>query len=246
MLEKVMSFNGDVVQSISVKLAWPQIELFLDDVAEIQVLAAGDEHTVSELKMAEKEGKLSIEQPTYGISMDITNGKWMQVVVRVPRKWQGSVEMYSISGTMTIRNIKGRDLLLDTVSGDVRAIALDGINITLKSVSGRIKAGELKGEKLHVRTVSGDVDMQSSTFEKLKLATVSGRMAIEMEEMFERIDATSVSGEIDIHSPVQTIQSTLRSLSGRIRTNGVALSEEGPVVNITSVSANISLINTSI
>lgn len=243
-MEKNLSFSVDAIQSIVVKLAWPQLEIFSDEIEAIQVLAAGDEHTVTELKVFEKEGRLTVEQPTYGLSMDIMNGKWMQVCIRLPKKWQGSVDASTISGLFSARGLRGRDIVLDTVSGDLRAMAIDGVMVSLKTVSGDIKAGGVTGEKLSLRSISGDMDVQGSAFKSIRTTSVSGDSSLEFTQPFERVDATTVSGDVVIRVPLDRVNATLRSVSGRIRTTGVELTSEGAQVHITGVSADLSLINT--
>lgn len=243
-MEKNVRFEADQIQGLTVKLAWPQLEIFSDDVKDIQVLAAGDEHTVTELKVFEKDGRLCVEQPTYGLSMDIVNGKWMQVCIRIPQTWQGSVDASTISGLLNVRGMRGRDLQLDTVSGDLHAMSLDGLTVALKTVSGDIKAGGLAGDKLSLRSISGDMSIQGSAFKTIRATTVSGETSLELTQPFEKVEVTSVSGDVGIRVPMDKVDAVLRTVSGRIRTSGIALSDDGALVHITGVSADLSVINT--
>ena len=86
-MERNESFSAEGLHELAVRLAWAQLEIYTDDIGKIQVIASGDEHTVKELRMAVLDGVLEIEQPQYGLSLDITHGHWMQISIRVPKAW---------------------------------------------------------------------------------------------------------------------------------------------------------------
>lgn len=243
-MERNLSFAPSSIQNLVVKLAWAQLEMFTDEVEEIQVLIAGDDRTVSELKVSEKEGRLLVEQPTYGLSMDIVSSKWMQVCLRIPRAWRGGVDASTLSGLLSARGLRGGDLVLDTVSGDLRALDMEGITLTLRTVSGDLKAGGLSSDKLALRTVSGDIHIQGSCCRQVKATAVSGTQVMEFAKPFDRVDVTAVSGDVSLRVPCAKLEALLRSVSGRIRTTNVSLGEGGPLVKITGVSADLEVINT--
>ena len=240
-MEKNISFDAAIVRSILVKVAWPQLEMMKDEIDVIQVFAAGDEHTVTDLRIQEKEGKLLIEQPTYGLSMDIVNSKWMQIIVRVPLNWKGDIEAATISGHLSARRLSGRNISLDSVTGDLHAVSLSAIDMSVKTISGSIKANELSGDKLSLRSVSGDINVQGSHFKTIRSSSVSGKHRIELVETFDKLDVSTVSGDTELRIVDQNIEAVLRSISGRIRTRGVALTDAGPRICVTSVSADVAI-----
>lgn len=243
-MEKNVSFPAQGITEFVGRLAWAQLELFADDVPEIQVMAAGDERTVEELRIEENNGKLLVEQPQYGLSMNINASKWMQVCIRIPKGWGGNVDAHTISGLLSARGIRGKEVILDTISGDVRAMAVHAEELSLRTISGDIKGGDLVGEKLSLRTVSGEVKLQSIAFSQVRSSAVSGAQWMEFKAPFARVDATTVSGEMTLHVPMDRMDASLRSVSGRMRTAGIHLQENGPVVRLNSVSAGLELIST--
>lgn len=243
-MEKNLNFEASSVQQLVVKLAWAQLELLADDVEDIQVIAAGDEHTVSELRILQKDNRLTIDQPQYGISMNLTNGRWMQICVRIPKSWRGLVDGNTISGLLNARGISGGDITLETVSGDLRALSLNAIALSLRTVSGDIKGGNLIGERLSLRTISGDVNLQAIVFQTVKSNAVSGVQKMEFVKPFDRVDVTAVSGDVALLVPTDKMDAVLRSVSGRIRTTGVALVDEGPMVRINGVSSDLEVVCT--
>ncbi|MCL1855578.1 MAG: DUF4097 domain-containing protein [Clostridia bacterium] len=244
-MERNARFESDRIGSLAVKLAWPQLEILRDDVSDIQVLTAGDEHSVSELKVYEKEGTLCVEQPAYGFSIKINSGKWLQVLIRLPASWRGAVDAGTVSGLLNAHGLTGREIRLDTVSGDLRAMAVEGVNVSFKTISGDIKLGGVTCEKLSLRTVSGDTDLQGGVFRQARATTVSGRIALECSKPFERVDVTSVSGDVAIRAPMDKVNAVLHSVSGHIHTSNVSLADNGAAVHVSGVSADLSVINTS-
>ena len=107
--------------------------------------------------------------------------------------------------------------------------------------------------------------MQSKTgfakediFEKLPIPTALRKMIVpavvsqlivliyNMADTFRRVDVTAVSGNVIITAPVEAMEVNLRSISGRVRTEGVSIrdGEEGvPSVRVTGVTADLKLIS---
>lgn len=243
-MEKKVRFSKDSIREVLAHLAWAQLEIMGDDVEDIQVLAAGDDHTVEELRLGERGGTLYVEQPQYGISMNITTGRWMQVIIRLPKDWEGNIDAHTISGTMSVRGVAGPEIAMETVSGDLRAMNVAGDSTALRTVSGDVKAGGFTGRKLSLRTVSGDLDIQGSAFESVKANGVSGDIVLEFTAPFRRVEGTTVSGDMTIHVPVEALDAAVRGVSGRVRTSGVSLVDSGDFVRLNSVSGDLVIIST--
>ena len=87
--------------------------------------------------------------------------------------------------------------------------------------------------------------MDALSTKTLKCNSVSGEQTYNMNSSFERVDVTAVSGNVIITAPVEAMNVSLRSISGRVRTEGVSITdrEDVPVVRITGVSADLKLIS---
>lgn len=244
-MERNVNFGTEGLSDIAVHLAWAQLEIFADDVEKIQVMAAGDENSVSDLRIEVKDGTLLVEQPQYGLSLNIMESKWLQVCVRVPRAWGHGIHCNTLSGLLSARKLNGSEIVLETVTGDLRALKLSAAQMSLKSVSGDTRGEELKAEKLNMRSVSGDAALDALSTKTLKCNSVSGEQTYNMNSSFERVDVTAVSGNVIITAPVEAMNVSLRSISGRVRTEGVSITdrEDVPVVRITGVSADLKLIS---
>ena len=99
-MERNMSFDTGELTGIAVHLAWAQLEIFADEVEKVQVMVAGDDNSVEDLRIEVRDGCLTVGQPQYGLSLNIMESRWLQVCVRVPSQWKGSVALSTLSGLL--------------------------------------------------------------------------------------------------------------------------------------------------
>ena len=205
-MERNLSFDTEGLEKIAVHLGWAQLEMFADEVDKVQVMAAGDDSSVEDLRIAVKDGCLTVEQPQYGISLNIMECRWLQVCVRVPSQWKGDIALSTLSGLLSARKLCAKSLSLETVSGDLHAVRICAADASLKTVGGDMRGEQLTAESLNVRSVSGE-------------------QTYNMACAFEKVDVTAVSGNVIITAPVEAMDVSLRSISGRVRTEGVNIRE---------------------
>lgn len=138
-----------------------------------------------------------------------------------------------------------KKLSLETVSGDLHAVRICAADASLKTVGGDMRGEQLTAESLNVRSVSGDTALDALSVKSLKCTSVSGEQTYNMACAFEKVDVTAVSGNVIITAPVEAMDVSLRSISGRVRTEGVNIREgEGvPSVRVTGVTADLKLIS---
>ena len=55
-MERNLSFDTEGLENIAVHLGWAQLEMFADEVDKVQVMAAGDDSSVEDLRIAVKDG----------------------------------------------------------------------------------------------------------------------------------------------------------------------------------------------
>ncbi len=245
-MERNLMFDTDGLTDIAVHLNWAQLEIFADDVQKIQVLVAGDERSVEDLRILVKDGVLVVEQPQYGISLsNFTESTWMQICVRVPRTWDKEIHAYTIGGLLSARKLNASKQVLDTVSGDLRATLLTAPLLKLRSVSGDVHAESLTCDTLQLRVISGDIHMDNVQTKAVKGTSVSGDVRLSCSSAFEQIELTSVSGDVSIAAPVERAHITLRSISGKVKLEGIEEAPDddtaAPTVRVTGVSADLTL-----
>ena len=244
-MERNESFATGSLNDLSIRLAWAQVEIFADEIDRVQVLAAGDENSVRDLRIvADDEGVLTVEQPQYGLSLNITESHWMQVCVRVPKTWNRKIHVNTVSGLLNARGLNASMIVLDTVSGDLHASRVTAGVLALKTVSGDIRADSLTVSELSARSLSGNLSLDGATIKTGKFTTVNGEQSIRLNGAFEQMELRTVSGDVALTSPVEKMNVSIRSISGRVTTDGVQITEETgmPAVRITGVSANLKLV----
>ena len=240
-MNKIETFSPTQITGVEAHLAWASLEVLSDDVSELQVMAAGNDKDGGELRIVEKEGRLLVEQPTYGLSIKLNSERWMQIVIRLPRSWKGALDMSTITAPLRARGLSGTDVTLDSVSGDMRAANISAIALTLRQVSGGILAQELNCDQLSVRTVSGKVRLSEASCLNVRLNGVSGDQRVEFLRPFERVDVNTVSGDVELYAPLTQADIALRAVTGRVLTGGVSIVENASKVRGTSVSGNLAI-----
>jgi hypothetical protein len=131
------------------------------------------------------------------------------------------VDAKSRSGTIELDDVTG-DVKLDLTSGDVKIGDLTG-KLDVKANSGDIKASGLKGGPVNVETSSGDIELELAEASDVRAKGTSGDVEVtaptggykvntdtrsgEVDNELgndsngsHTIDATTVSGDIDLHS----------------------------------------------
>ena len=244
-MERNESFVASNVNDLAIHLAWAQIEIFADDIDRVQVLAAGDEGSVRDLRIEVDEDVLLVEQPQYGLSLNIVDSHWMQVCVRVPRDWTKKIHVNTIGGLLNARHLNGSRIVLDTVSGDVRATQCTAQELSLKSISGDLRTDNLTADMLTARTVSGNITLDDVSAKNYKCTTVSGELKIKEKAGFQLMELRSVSGDVVLMTTENRMNVSMRSINGRVSTEGVTLTEEKgvPGVRVTGVSTDLKIVS---
>ena len=222
---------------LTVKLIGATLEICTDDIDDIHVMVSGADRDVSALKIVVSGDQLLVEQPALSIAKNPVATSWMQITLRLPRSWKGRIEGRTVSGWINARSLAGSDIALDTVSGLIIATGLDFITVSAKSVTGDVKISGLVCEKATLGSTSGDVTVQSGRISTCSLTNITGNTTLSLLSAFQRITATSVTGDLAIDAPIDVCNAVLRSVAGRIRTCGVSILEDAPAsVHFSSVS----------
>lgn len=135
--------------------------------------------------------------------------------VRVP---QGiHLDASCISSSLTVSELEGV-FKFKTISGDVELVKLSG-PFKLSAVSGDITGSQLSGV-LDLNTVSGRVRLTESSFPSADASTVSGDLSLQTPVSQGPYHFSSVSGSVHMFVPADTrCNVELNSVSGSIRSS---------------------------
>ncbi len=125
---------------------------------------------------------------------------------------------------------------IGSVSASVSLANLSGGNLSVHSVSGEIIASDLQGQRISLSSTSGRIDARSLSAEDLKLSTVSGKLIGDFSAATAGIFSTS--GKIEARGDVAEVLN-LSSVSGSVRFEGTA--GRGARVKTTSGKAGLVL-----
>ena len=152
--------------------------------------------------------------------------------VRVPQGIQ--LEASGISSSVNVSGLTGT-FKLKTISGEMEVASLTG-PFKLNAVSGDISGSQLSGA-LELQTVSGRVKLLQSVFPSVDASTVSGDLTLQSPISAGPYSFGSVSGSVRLLVPPDTSCSAeLNTVSGSIRSSlPVSATSVGPGRKVTQV-----------
>lgn len=238
-------FQALPITGVTLKLIGASLEICTDDIEDVHVMISGDSRDVSALRASISADRLIIEQPAAAIARSPLSAGWMQLTLRLPRSWKGSIDARTVSGWINARGLSGADLSLDTVSGTIMAADLTFITATLRSVTGDITLTGAQLDKGSFAATSGSVTIAPATMRSLSVSTVTGGIRAALTEPFADASINTVSGHAYIEAPVEDCDAVLRSVSGRLSTSEVSIREDAPArLRAASVAGDLTLVNT--
>ena len=207
-----------------------------EDAQDIQVQVVGTAKDAGTFQFLLSAGHLSVVQPRQAKA-----GANLQVVVSLPPDWKGALEASTVSGKIIVRGVTGTDLSLRSLRGSIHAEGLTGITITLRPLLGAVDAHDLACDDCVLRTFTGSVTLAECGFLTCKARTFTGAVSLGLVSPFDMLVGRSFTGITSITAPVNRADVSLRSLSGRLLTEGVSISPGAPGVHVRSFTGNLQL-----
>lgn len=163
------------------------------------------------VKISGDEDDWKIEIKQQGNWQWKNNSGSTDLVLNVPHA--AEIYLATVSADLEVEALDGEELVIETVSGDVRAtVAVD--TLELDTVSGDVRL-TATGTELDMESVSGDLDA-SGVVGTLEVETVSGDFEV-VGTNLEEVYASSVSGDIDMDIVLtEEAEVDLESHSGKI------------------------------
>lgn len=240
-MDRNETFPALNLTGLEVNMAWGSLEVGVTNGSDFQILIAGDDNSCENMRAEIEKGILLIEQPALGLTYKINQPMWLQVSVLIPAQWKGSVDLSTVSGRLSVETLSGSDIKLESVSGNIRAGNICGITVKLVTVSGDIDISGVDCDTCTLRTVSGDLRLNNGAASVWKLAAASGDMTLNMTHPPEKLSGSSVSGNVFISVPLDKVDAHVRSVSGRIRTNRIFITDDAPKVTMSTVSGDLEI-----
>lgn len=240
-MDRNETFPALNLSGLEVNMAWGSLEIGMAAGEDFQILIAGDENSCENMRVEQDKGALLIEQPALGLTYKINRPMWLQVSVLIPASWKGTVDLSTVSGRLSADTVSGSDIRLESVSGSIRVRNVCGIAVKVITVSGDIDVASLDCESCTLRTVSGDIRMNNAAASSWKLTAASGDMTLNLLQPFEKLSGSTVSGNVMITVPLDRVDAHVRSVSGRIRTNRIFITDGAPRISMSTVSGDLDI-----
>lgn len=235
------SFSSLTITQLVIHLTGALLELYADDTQEIQVMASGDDHDMKAVSLAQNGDTLTLEQSAAALSSLPLSARWLQVTIRIPRAWKGRVEIRTTSGSVHVRGLQVSDLSVESLSGFVMLSDLSSLSLKVKNGSGDIAGSDLSGQDCSLFTTTGILCLERLAFLNISLSSVSRGAMLSFAEMFSTFKGGSVAGGISLEIPGAQCDAILRSVSGRLLTDGVSIVDGAPSVRVTTASGNLTI-----
>ncbi|OYZ22908.1 MAG: hypothetical protein B7Y39_07080 [Bdellovibrio sp. 28-41-41] len=165
------------------------------------------------LEVTESADEIILSEPENAV-------KNLEIRLEIPVSFAKDLEIMSVSGDISIENLK--------------------LNLAdLKTVSGEITLNKLDLPNLNIETVSGDTKVHDSKIKSVKGKSVSGELEIENKDSAQT-HLNSISGDVKLKLPKTTkFEFKLNSVSGDIKNTHTADAEK----NTSKLSVEISTTN---
>ena len=233
------SFPALSVARISAHLTGAAVEICPDDIDDVHVMVSGD--APDTLQISFSAGTLRITQRTTAPARARHPGGWTQLTLRVPRAWKGSIDARTRSGRINLRQLSGADLSLRTVSGLVMGSELHFITVRAASLTGAVKLTGLHCERCRLLSASGEMSILGGVLHQGSAFTATGGVSLTLLDAFDALQLASVTGKLDVRAPIQTCDAGLRSITGRIHAEGMAIGDAPHSIRATTVTGPLAL-----
>ena len=196
------------IKNIKVNTTSGDLEIIHSKDNRIKVEAYGKKK--SDVKVTLSENTLDIDFPGKNICVGFCFYN-NQIKVYVPDSYNGDFNIISTSGDILAGDFANANYDISNTSGNVRLG--NAKDLTIISTSGDVTVQ--KTNKLEVSSLSGDVYAYNSNHVTVKTTSAD----IHLEEIFDYVNANSVSGDIRITKLNVSENSKLSSKSGDIIIN---------------------------
>ena len=180
-------------------------------------LDSGDTDNTQVILRQAEDGSVSAETRFDGrswFSLPVVKPCKVDYLVRVPQACH--LRINGVSNSASLQGVTG-EISLSTVSGALELVNLTG-SLRVRSVSGDISGQNISGQ-LGLETVSGDLLLADSSLVELNASTVSGDLVIHSPLSGEPVHLNSVSGDVILFVPrTSSFAINSQSISGEVVT----------------------------
>lgn len=270
------SYSTEKVDGLRIDWVSGEVDVEVkSDISEIKVTEYASralaENEVLELSV--DGGLLRVNWNSELINLDFMNGYSKNLKVELPLEFASQMDTFKVdtssaeidaagitaetvtintaSGDVELEDVTGAETEINTASGSVK---LERVNcekrLAVNTVSGKIEGKEHQADVLDVKSTSGSIEFKG-TYQEIEASTISGKIEIESDVCPGDVDFSSVSGSATLRIPESKgFEVSYESLSGNFRTDfGSSTGKSGRMVygdgsasfRFSTTSGNISI-----
>lgn len=237
------AFNPEEIAGLKMTVPHGSIEILQSDDHRFMVLIAGDDRSCESLHLLLDHGLLRISQPWNGFPFLINEPRWLQLTLYIPLEWKGAVSIRTRSGSLLVHDLTGSDISLKTTSGTLKAERLQAISLTARTLSGDMEFSDAECDRCRMIAASGNIRLDAGSVSRCSICHLSGEAAVSLLQPADDFSCRSAGGDLILQSASATADVVLHTLRGRLRTEGVLLAADSPLVRFSSLSGNLYLKN---
>lgn len=195
------------------------VDILLDDDPDSDIILDGDVENL-ETRVSD-DGVLSIRQGSTATSafFFLRGLASADVKLTLPRRFWDFLQISTVSGDVDVdMGLEVGQLSIKTASGDAQLNSLEFQELIFKSASGDLDTGSLSGRSVHAESASGDIQL-TGRFDTVRASTASGEISLEggarelrcntasgdvevqTDQVPEKLDMASKSGDCEIAMP---------------------------------------------
>lgn len=184
---------------VSVQLSDLEVNIYSTTDKTVSIAARGAK-TPDRVSAVLDGGVLRITEKKLGLFQRFAASDDDAVILHIPEKWIGTVDVSTQSGGMYISGLVSPQLTLRaaSVSGDISVSELKIAETQLTTTSGNIFASTSRGGTVTAATTSGYVSAYDVKAESVSLSSVSGSLSVRNAELTGTLTLHSTSGYIDL------------------------------------------------
>ena len=184
---------------VSVQLSDLEVNIYSTTDKTVSIAARGAK-TPDRVSVVLDGGVLRITEKKLGLFQRFAASDDDAVILHIPEKWIGTVDVSTQSGDMYISGLVSPQLTLRaaSVSGDISVSELKIAETQLTTTSGNIFASTSRGGTVTAATTSGYVSAYDVKAESVSLSSVSGSLSMRNAELTGTLTLHSTSGYIDL------------------------------------------------
>lgn len=213
---RVRKVEGTVLPSRALKGIDVQVngdvDILLDDDPDSDIILDGDVENL-ETRVSD-DGVLSIRQGSTATSafFFLRGLASADVKLTLPRRFWDFLQISTVSGDVDVdMGLEVGQLSVKTASGDVQLNSLEFQELIFKSASGDLDTGDLSGRTVHAESSSGDIQL-TGRFDAVRVNTASGE--ISLEGGARELRCNTASGDVEVQTDQVPEKLEMSSKSG--------------------------------